>query len=191
MFWNDLIFDLDQFTKNDLLISVDLYHPGDLDLWSRSLKKWSYPSLIGHSTQTLPHLTKTISKTLCMSHMEGKWKVSSFQILNAQLTPSSVWMAFLPVYQHLGSVTGIMNALMEVMKAQTFVVSTTVRVDSLPHRKWKAIKQQPGTAGPGNMLGCCLIYFHFRWGKLSMLTVVNSLQMQERERSFIKFLWSE
>ena len=48
----------------------------------------------------------------------------------------------------------------------------TVRVDSLPHRKWKEIKQQPGTAGPGNMLGCCLIYFHFRWDKLSKLTVV-------------------
>ena len=30
----------------------------------------------------------------------------------------------------------------------------TVHVDSLPHRKWKETKQQPGTAGPGNMLGC-------------------------------------
>ena len=51
----------------------------------------------------------------------------------------------------------------------------TVRVDSLPHRKWKEIKQEPGTAGPGNMLGCCLIYFHFRWGKLSTLTVLRPL----------------
>ena len=41
----------------------------------------------------------------------------------------------------------------------------TVRVDSLPHRKWREIQQQPGTAGPGNMLGCCLISFHFLWGK--------------------------
>ena len=24
-------------------------------------------------------------------------------------------------------------------------------------------KKLPGTAGPGNMLGCCLIYFHFLW----------------------------
>ena len=38
---------------------------------------------------------------------------------------------------------------------------STVRVDSLPHRKWREIQQQPGTAGPGNMLGCCLISFHF------------------------------
>ena len=28
---------------------------------------------------------------------------------------------------------------------------------------WKETKQQPGTAGPGNMLGCCLICFHFLW----------------------------
>ena len=28
----------------------------------------------------------------------------------------------------------------------------TVRVDSLPDRKWREIQQQPGTAGPGNML---------------------------------------
>ena len=46
-----------------------------------------------------------------------------------------------------------------------------MRVDSLPHWKWKEIKQQPGTARPGNMLSCCLIYFHFRWGKLSTRTV--------------------
>ena len=33
----------------------------------------------------------------------------------------------------------------------------------MAYRKWKECKQQPGTAGPGNMLGCCLIYFHFLW----------------------------
>ena len=33
----------------------------------------------------------------------------------------------------------------------------------MAHRKWKEIKQQPGTAGPGNMLGCCLLSFHFLW----------------------------
>ena len=48
----------------------------------------------------------------------------------------------------------------------------TVRVDSLPHRKWREIQQQPGTAGPGNMLGCCLIFFHFLWGKQSTRTVL-------------------
>ena len=30
-------------------------------------------------------------------------------------------------------------------------------------RKWKDTKQLPGTARPGNMLGCCLISFHFLW----------------------------
>ena len=29
------------------------------------------------------------------------------------------------------------------------------------HRKWKETKLQPGTAGPGNMLGSCLFSFHF------------------------------
>ena len=28
------------------------------------------------------------------------------------------------------------------------------------HRKWKETKRQPGTAGPGNMLGCCLVSLH-------------------------------
>ena len=32
----------------------------------------------------------------------------------------------------------------------------------MAHRKGKEAKQLPGTAGPGNMLGCCLISFHFR-----------------------------
>ena len=33
----------------------------------------------------------------------------------------------------------------------------------MAHGKWKEIKQQPGTARPGNMLGCCLLSFHFLW----------------------------
>ena len=33
----------------------------------------------------------------------------------------------------------------------------------MAHRKWKEAKQLPDTAGPGNMLGCCLIFFHFLW----------------------------
>ena len=39
----------------------------------------------------------------------------------------------------------------------------TGRMGWMAYRKWKECKQQPGTAGPGNMLGCCLIYFHFLW----------------------------
>ena len=38
-------------------------------------------------------------------------------------------------------------------------------------RQFGPTKQPPGTAGPGNMLGCCLVSFHFVWGKLSMRTV--------------------
>ena len=39
---------------------------------------------------------------------------------------------------------------------------STGRMGWMAQRKWKEIKQQPGTAGPGNMLGCCFISFHFR-----------------------------
>ena len=53
-------------------------------------------------------------------------------------------------------------------------LKNTVRINSLPHRKWKETKQQPGTAGPGNMLGCCLVSINFLWGKLSMRTVDQS-----------------
>ena len=33
----------------------------------------------------------------------------------------------------------------------------------MAHRKWKETKLQPGIAGPGNMLGCCLVSFQFLW----------------------------
>ena len=47
----------------------------------------------------------------------------------------------------------------------------TLRVDSLPHRKWKEIKQQPSMLPGPAVPGCCLISFYFLWGKLSTLTV--------------------
>ena len=39
----------------------------------------------------------------------------------------------------------------------------TGRMGWISHRKWKETKQLPGTARPGNMLGCCLNSFHFMW----------------------------
>ena len=38
----------------------------------------------------------------------------------------------------------------------------------MAHWKWKETKQEPGTDGPGNMLGCCLISFHFLWAILCL-----------------------
>ena len=38
----------------------------------------------------------------------------------------------------------------------------------IAHRKWKETKLQPGTARPGNRIGCCLVSFHFLWGKLCL-----------------------
>ena len=47
----------------------------------------------------------------------------------------------------------------------------TVLVLRMAHRIWKETKQEPGTAGPGNMLGCCLNYFNFLCAILSTSTV--------------------
>ena len=57
----------------------------------------------------------------------------------------------------------------------------------MAHRIWEETKQPPGTAGPGNMLGCCLVSFHFLWAILSTSTVVNdlvNLQVDKAEPDF-------
>ena len=42
----------------------------------------------------------------------------------------------------------------------------------MAYRKWKETKLHPGTAWPGNMLGCSLVSFHFRWAILCPEAVV-------------------
>ena len=42
----------------------------------------------------------------------------------------------------------------------------TVCGHRMAYRKWKETNVQPGTAGPGNMLGCSLVSFHFLWAIL-------------------------
>ena len=44
---------------------------------------------------------------------------------------------------------------------QVFLYTCTGCGRRMTHMKWKETKQQPSTARPGNMLGCCLDYFHF------------------------------
>ena len=36
----------------------------------------------------------------------------------------------------------------------------------MAYRKWKETKVHPGTARPGNMLGCSLVSFYFLWAVL-------------------------
>ena len=43
----------------------------------------------------------------------------------------------------------------------------------MARRKWREIKLQSGTAGPGNMLGSCLISFHILWANLCLQAVVS------------------
>ena len=50
------------------------------------------------------------------------------------------------------------------------------------HRIWKETNQQPGTAGPGNMLGCYLVSFHFLWAILSTSSVHSTRQCKFRSK---------
>ena len=51
------------------------------------------------------------------------------------------------------------------------LVACSYTVLRMAHRIRKETKQQPGTAGPGNMIGCCLVPFHFLCAILSTITV--------------------
>ena len=55
------------------------------------------------------------------------------------------------------------------------------------HRKWKETKQQPGTAGPGYMLGCCLVSFHFLWS-IHPIRPVESERQTKRQHGRISSL---
>ena len=52
----------------------------------------------------------------------------------------------------------------------------------IAHWKWKETKQQPGTAGPGNMLGCCFVSFHFLWAILCPHNVQSPFAKNRRLR---------
>ena len=56
-------------------------------------------------------------------------------------------------------------------------MSRTGQMGWMAHRKWKEIMQQPGTAGSGNMLGCCLLSFHFLWAIHPIRHVHNSFNL--------------
>ena len=55
-------------------------------------------------------------------------------------------------------------------------------VHRMAHRKWKETKLQPGTAGPGSMLGCCLISLHFLWAILCPQAVYPKLTKVTQRR---------
>ena len=68
-----------------------------------------------------------------------------------------------------------------------FFESSTVLVLRMAHSIWKETKQQPCTAGPGNMLGCCLISFHFLWAILSTSTVQSPSKRHVRFWHFVAY----
>ena len=54
----------------------------------------------------------------------------------------------------------------------------------IAHRKWIETKQLPDTAGPGNMLGCCLTSFHFLWAILRPQAVVENASSSQKLNLF-------
>ena len=60
---------------------------------------------------------------------------------------------------------------------------TLVGVTALVKEVCPFLKQQPGTAGPGNTLGCCVLSFHFLWAIHPIRPVVAILATRE------KWLW--
>ena len=69
--------------------------------------------------------------------------------------------------------------LRELASATTKLL-TTERMGWIAHRKWEEIKQEPGTSGQGNMLGCCLLSFHFLWAIHPIRPVQKVTQEMER-----------
>ena len=64
------------------------------------------------------------------------------------------------------------KVLLTVFREFPKLLGCTVLVLRMAHRIWKETKQETGTAGPGNTLGCCLVSLHFLWTILSLSTVV-------------------
>ena len=71
------------------------------------------------------------------------------------------------------SILGLFHSEMpQVMKQKVTLFLFTGRMGWMAHRRWKETKQQPGTAGPGNMLGYCLVSLHFRCDILAPIPVM-------------------
>ena len=62
------------------------------------------------------------------------------------------------------------------------VKAYTGRMGWMAHRKWIEIKQQPGTGGPGNILGCCLVSFRF----LCDIHTIHSVQSLQARLMLLK-----
>ena len=69
------------------------------------------------------------------------------------------------------------------------LVTYTMLVLRIANRIWKETKEEPGTDGPGNMLGCCIVSLHFLWAILCLQTVgmIFYLQIISPEHPIIIF----
>ena len=90
------------------------------------------------------------------AHIAHRSLARSLQTLKRPLhmrTATSRWAA---VVRDLGRRQSSLSS-----SAKCRVVTCTACGHRMAHRKWRETKQEPGTAGPGNMLGCCLVSLHF------------------------------
>ena len=89
----------------------------------------------------------------------------------------------------LSYIFGIHNSWLRQFRISNKDSIFTVLVLRMAHRKWIESEQQPGTAGPGNMLGCCFNYFHFLWAILSTSTVLGRILLKpaRKDMSFLLF----
>ena len=83
------------------------------------------------------------------------------------LTGTKWWCKLLAYNRKLGRIFQIWMENkcwpLRSLKAHRLHIIITGRMGWMAHRKWKEVKLQPETAGPGNILGCCLLSFHFLW----------------------------
>ena len=95
---------------------------------------------------------------------------SSTHPRQGNISPSERWLTSSSMSPYAAASRGFLSFLSRIaylLRADVYLRDTyTACGHRIAHRKWKETKQDPGTAGPGNRLGCCLIYLHFLWAIL-------------------------
>ena len=90
-------------------------------------------------------------------------------MMQAEVNPAkSIWVIYINATWHSFDNMRYISDHILLVKLKTVhtgynAIGYTGRMGWMAHRKWKEAKQLPGRAGPGNMLGCSLIFFHFLW----------------------------
>ena len=116
----------------------------------------------------------------CLINVILKWKVKIHDAMIPNRLTESLIPRHLTPYSH----ANLLKNCFEKIYLGTSHIWIRIRITTpnlnlftellhrMWYRKWRETKQEPGTAGPGNMLGSCLVSLHFLWAILSTSTVV-------------------